>query len=198
MNNLANAEVFMSEQQTTIINDAVKNERGRLLKFIRSKVRSEEDAEDILQDVFYQLASNHGIVDTIENMAAWLFRVARNRIIDVYRKRKPESIDTNTVYDADEDETYFFGLAKLSSDENDEPDAQYERSMVWETLTEALNELPEEQRDVFILHELENKSFQDIAEITGAPINTLLSRKRYAVLHLRKRMQGLYNDFFNE
>lgn len=188
----------MSEQQTTIINDAVKKERGRLLKFIRSKVRSEEDAEDILQDVFYQLASNHGIVDTIENMAAWLFRVARNRIIDVYRKRKPESIDTNAAYDADEDETYFFGLAKLSSDENDEPDAQYERSMVWETLTEALNELPEEQRDVFILHELENKSFQDIAEITGVPINTLLSRKRYAVLHLRKRMQGLYDDFFNE
>ncbi|MFN0275464.1 MAG: RNA polymerase sigma factor [Chitinophagales bacterium] len=198
MNDLANAGIFMSEQQTTIINNAVKQERGRLLKFIRSKVRNEEDAEDILQDVFYQLASNHGIVDTIENMAAWLFRVARNRIIDVYRKRKPESIDTNAVYDEEEDGRYFFQLAKLSSSENDEPDAQYERSLVWETLTQALNELPEEQRDVFILHELENKSFQEIVEITGAPLNTLLSRKRYAVIHLRERMQGLYDDFFNE
>lgn len=188
----------MTDQQTTIINDTVTKERGRLFKFIRSKVNTDEDAQDIMQDVFYQLASNHGIVETIENMAAWLFRVARNRIIDVYRKRRPESIDTSMVESDEEESGYFFQLARIAGAESDNPDMQFERNMVWETLYEALNELPAEQREVFILHELENKSFNEIVKITGTPLNTLLSRKRYAVLFLRERMKNLYNDFFND
>lgn len=190
--------IIMSDKQTTIINQTVQKERGRLLRFIRSRVNSDEDAEDILQDVFYQLSSNHGLVETIENMAAWLFRVARNKIIDAYRKRKPESIDTNAVFDEDDSPGYFFQLANMADSENDTPESRYERDMVWQQLYEALDALPAEQREVFILHELENKSFTEIAEITGAPLNTLLSRKRYAVLQLRERMKDLYADFFNE
>lgn len=183
----------MSQQQQIIIEEAVKRERTRLLQFIRTRVANEEDARDILQDVFYQLASNHSMVETIENMASWLYRVTRNRIIDWYRKRKTDSMDMTAAYD-DEEEGYFNSLAALATDNQDNPDALYERQMIWETMYQALNELPAEQREVFILHELENKSFNEIAEITGAPLNTLLSRKRYAVLHLRERMQGLYDN----
>ncbi len=187
---------LMTQQQNEIIEQAVKNERKRLLKFIRTRVASEEDARDILQDVFYQLASNHGIVEGIENMASWLYRVTRNKIIDWYRKRKTESFDSTALFDEDDDETgYFSQIASVSSSSSDNPDVQFERQLIWETMYEALNELPEEQREVFILHELESKSFNEIAEITGAPLNTLLSRKRYAVLHLRERLKGLYTDF---
>jgi RNA polymerase sigma factor (sigma-70 family) len=187
--------IYMTEQQTRIIEQAVAKERTKLLKFIRNRVASEEDARDILQDVYYQLASNHGIVESIENMASWLYRVARNRIIDWYRKRKTESLDSAAIYtDDEEDGAYYSLLADISTRDDDNPDAIYERQVVWETMYEALHELPEEQRDVFILHELENKSFQEIAEDTGVPLNTLLSRKRYAVLHLRVRLQNLYNE----
>lgn len=186
---------LMTQQQNEIIEQAVKTERKRLLRFIRTRVANEEDARDILQDVFYQLASNHGIVEGIENMASWLYRVTRNKIIDWYRKRKTESFDSTALFDEDDDESgYFSQLASVSSAASDNPDVQYERQLVWETMYEALNELPEEQREVFILHELESKSFNEIAEITGAPLNTLLSRKRYAVLHLRERLKGLYGE----
>lgn len=188
----------MTNQESILIHETVSREKGRLFKFIRSKVKTDEDAQDILQDVFYQLASNHGVVATIENMAAWLFRVARNRIIDTYRKKKPESIDLSGSIEDEDDNRYFFQLSKLSENKMENPDMQYERNMVWETLYEALNELPDEQREVFILHELENKSFLEIADITGVSMNTLLSRKRYAVLHLRERMKDLYQDFFNK
>lgn len=195
MDEVLNLGTIMSQEQELIIQQAVQKERGRLLRFIRTKVASEEDAQDILQDVFYQLASNHGIVEGIENMAAWLFRVARNRIIDTYRKKKPESIDTSGIgMDDEEGDSYLLKIGAISASRSDDPDAQYERSLVWETLYEALSELPEEQRTVFELHELESKSFNEIAEITGVGVNTLLSRKRYAVLHLRERMQNLYND----
>ncbi|HAE12757.1 MAG TPA: RNA polymerase subunit sigma-24, partial [Bacteroidetes bacterium] len=168
---------------------------GRLLRFIRTKVANEEDAQDILQDVFYQLASNHGIVEGIENMTAWLFRVARNRIIDTYRKKKPESIDTSGIGSDEEDgDSYLAQIGAISAVRDDDPDALYERSLVWETLYEALSELPEEQRLVFELHELESKSFNEISELTGVGVNTLLSRKRYAVLHLRERMRDLYEE----
>ncbi len=186
--------ILMSQQQTQIIDQAVRRERGRLLKFIKNRVASEEDAQDILQDVFYQLASNHGVVESIENMASWLYRVARNRIIDWYRKRKTESIDTTSAYNDEEDSIYFTQLAGLSTEISDNPDAVYERQLVWEVMYEALNELPEEQREVFVLHELENKSFIEISASTGTSVNTLLSRKRYAVLHLRERMRQLYDD----
>lgn len=189
---------FMTQQQNEIIEQAVKNERKKLLKFIKTRVGNEEDASDILQDVFYQLASNHGMVETIENMASWLYRVTRNKIIDWYRKRKTESIDTMTAfYDEDED-GYFSNLAALSSSQSDNPDAVFERQLVWDTMYEALSELPEEQREVFILHELENKSFNEIAEQTGVSVNTLLSRKRYAVLYLREKLKDLYDELINK
>ncbi|HNA58619.1 MAG TPA: sigma-70 family RNA polymerase sigma factor, partial [Chitinophagales bacterium] len=169
---------YMTQQQQVIIEEAVKRERKKLLQFIRTRVANEEDARDILQDVFYQLASNHTMVETIENMASWLYRVTRNRIIDWYRKRKTDSMDVMAAYDDEGEDGYFTGLATLSTDNSDNPDTLYERQLVWETMYNALAELPEEQREVFILHELENKSFNEIAEITGAPLNTLLSRKR--------------------
>ena len=195
MDNVLNLGILMSERQQLIINEAVDKERGRLLRFIRTKVANEEDAQDILQDVFYQLASNHGIVEGIENMTAWLFRVARNRIIDTYRKKKPESIDTSGIGSDEEDgDSYLAQIGAISAVRDDDPDALYERSLVWETLYEALSELPEEQRLVFELHELESKSFNEISELTGVGVNTLLSRKRYAVLHLRERMRDLYEE----
>jgi RNA polymerase sigma factor (sigma-70 family) len=189
---------LMTQQQNAIIEQAVKNERKKLLQFIKTRVANEEDARDILQDVFYQLASNRGMVENIENMASWLYRVTRNKIIDWYRKRKTESIDTSAAYGDDEEGGYFSGLSTISASDSDNPDQVFERQMVWETMYEALSELPAEQREVFILHELESKSFNEISEETGVSVNTLLSRKRYAVLHLREKLQGLYDDFFNK
>ncbi|HET8963427.1 MAG TPA: RNA polymerase sigma factor [Chitinophagales bacterium] len=190
--------LYMSERQSQIIREAVSNESPRLFRFIRGKVATDEDAQDILQDVFYQLSNNSAIAESIENMAAWLFRVARNRIIDTYRKKKPETFDSSGIgTEEDEGGSYLSQIGAISADTNDDPDALYERNLVWETLYEALTELPEEQRIVFELHELENKSFQEISELTGVGINTLLSRKRYAVLHLRKKMQQLYDEMLN-
>jgi len=194
MNESLHLGTLMTQQQNEIIEQAVKNERKKLLKFIRTRVANEEDASDILQDVFYQLVSNRGMVDSIENMASWLYRVTRNKIIDWYRKRKPESIDTMAAFDDEDEDGYFSNLAALSSANSDNPDEVYERQLVWDTMYEALSELPEDQREVFILHELENKSFNEIAEQTGVSVNTLLSRKRYAVLHLREKLQGLYDE----
>lgn len=191
--------LYMSERQSQIIREAVSNESPRLFRFIRGKVATDEDAQDILQDVFYQLSNNSAIAESIENMAAWLFRVARNRIIDTYRKKKPETFDSSGIgTEEDEGGSYLSQIGAISADTNDDPDALYERNLVWETLYEALTELPEEQRNVFELHELENKSFQEISELTGVGINTLLSRKRYAVLHLRKKMQQLYDEMLND
>lgn len=198
MNESLHLGTLMTQQQNEIIEQAVKNERKKLLQFIRTRVANEEDASDILQDVFYQLASNRGMVDTIENMASWLYRVTRNKIIDWYRKRKTESIDTMAAFDDEDEDGYFSNLAALSSADSDNPDEIYERQLVWDTMYEALSELPEDQREVFILHELENKSFNEIAEQTGVSVNTLLSRKRYAVLHLREKLQGLYDELINK
>jgi len=189
---------LMTQQQNAIIEQAVKNERKKLLQFIRTRVANEEDARDILQDVFYQLASNRGMVENIENMASWLYRVTRNKIIDWYRKRKTESIDISAAYGDEDEDGYFSGISAISANGSDNPDEVFERQMVWETMYEALSELPAEQREVFILHELESKSFNEISEETGVSVNTLLSRKRYAVLHLREKLQGLYDDFFNK
>ncbi len=198
MNESLHLGTLMTQQQNEIIEQAVKNERKKLLQFIRTRVANEDDASDILQDVFYQLASNRGMVDTIENMASWLYRVTRNKIIDWYRKRKTESIDTMAAFDDEDEDGYFSNLAALSSADSDNPDEIYERQLVWDTMYEALSELPEDQREVFILHELENKSFNEIAEQTGVSVNTLLSRKRYAVLHLREKLQGLYDELINK
>jgi len=156
-------------------------------------VRSEADAEDILQDVFYQLASSYSVTEPIEQLTSWLFTVARNKIIDWYRKRKPQSVPV----DIPEDEARL-GLADLLLDARQNPDDVYARTILWETFAEALDELPDNQREVFMMHEFEAKSFKEISEMTGEPINTLLSRKRYAVLFLREQLQELYEELFNQ
>lgn len=169
-----------------------KKEGNRLLAFIRRRVPTEEDAEDILQDVFYQLVSSYSVVTPIEQLTSWLFKVARNKIIDWYRKKKPRAL---FVDDTQEHEP--INLEEILFDPTQSPDELYARSLVWTELASALDELPEEQREVFVMHELEGRSFAEMAELTGEPVNTLLSRKRYAVLFLRERLLDLYNDFQN-
>ncbi len=169
------------------------NEYGkRLFGFIRNRVRSEEDAEDILQDVWFQLSS---VVDLeqIEQMGAWLFRVARNKITDRYRKQTTESLE-DLAYEDDEGELNFKDIL-LSEDAT--PETEFVREAFWQELMTALNELPPEQRDVFIWNELEDQTFQEIADRTGENPKTLISRKRYAVQALRKRLDALYRDFMN-
>jgi RNA polymerase sigma factor (sigma-70 family) len=167
-----------------------RTERKRLFDFIRRRVRTEEDAEDILSDVFYQLISSYNVTEPIEKMTSWLFTVARNKIIDWYRKKRPESLPRDL-----NDPSMPLNLEDILYDPTQNPDEVYARSLVWTELAEALDELPEEQKQVFVMHELEGKSFKEIAEITGEPQNTLLSRKRYAVLYLREQLQELYDEF---
>ncbi len=174
------------------ISRTVLKEQKRLFRFIRDRVPQDADAEDILQDVFYQFV-NTSLSEPIEQAAAWLFKVATNRITDWYRKKKPQAFSAFTSNDEEEDDTPLGPEFRLF-DPDASPELQYIRSLVWEGLEEALAELPEEQRQVFVMHELEDKSFKEIAEITGSSVNTLLSRKRYAVLFLRERLQDLYTD----
>jgi RNA polymerase sigma factor (sigma-70 family) len=180
----------MQDVKRNNIADVVSTYSKRLMGFIRRRVNTDADAEDILQDVFYQFIGN---TQSIEQLTAWLFRVARNRITDVQRKHKPELLDD--IYETNNDD--ILGWAELFSDSNDNPETTYLRNMFWETLQTALNELPEEQKQVFVMHELEDISYKDIAEMTGASVNTLLSRKRYAVLHLRERLQVLKDELLN-
>ena len=170
----------------------VKSERGRLLDFIRRRVSTEEDAEDILQDVLFQLAASYSVTDPIERITAWLFTVARNKIIDWYRKKRTVSLPQDLG-----DEDLPLNLEQILFDPTQDPERLYARSLVWTELADALDDLPEEQRQVFVMHELEGKSFKEIAGLTGEPLNTLLSRKRYAVLLLRERLQELYHEFEN-
>ncbi len=189
------AEAIMIENQRQNIASVVAAYGKRLLGFIRKRVENEADAEDILQDVFYQFIGN---TQPIEQITAWLFRVARNRIVDVKRKHKPELL--NDVFGDDtteDDDNGLFGWADMLTDLGNTPETTYLRNLFWETLHVALNELPEEQKQVFILHELDGVSFKDIALQTKETVNTLISRKRYAVLHLRKRLQVLYNEIVN-
>ena len=176
---------------------AFRSERKRLFDFIRRRVRTEADAEDILADVFYQMIASYSVTEPIEKMTSWLLTVVRNKIIDWYRKRKPESLRQR----ADESalpQNLPLILEDILFDPGQNPDVLYARSLVWTELADALEDLPDEQRDVFVMHELEGKSFKEIAELTGEPVNTLLSRKRYAVLYLREALQELYDDFYNE
>ncbi|HEY4062566.1 MAG TPA: sigma-70 family RNA polymerase sigma factor [Puia sp.] len=166
----------------------------RLLGFIRQRVSNEADAEDILQDVWYQLTTT---VDTepIEQVGSWLFTVARNKITDRYRKKKPESLDTLLGNPDEEGEGPDFSAILLDNSQN--PEAIHLRNLFWKTLQEALQELPEEQKAVFVWNELGDLSFKEIAEMTGENVNTLLSRKRYAVLFLRERLLTLYEEIIN-
>jgi RNA polymerase sigma factor (sigma-70 family) len=162
----------------------------RLLGFIRQRVGNEADAEDILQDVWYQLTTT---VDTepIEQVSGWLFAVARNKITDRYRKKRPESLDSLLQPG---DETGGPDLAGILLDNSNNPETANLRALFWKTLQEALDELPEEQRAVFVWNELDDLSFKEIADMTGENVNTLLSRKRYAVLYLRERLLALYQE----
>jgi RNA polymerase sigma factor (sigma-70 family) len=165
----------------------------RLLGFIRRRVDNEADAEDILQDVWYQLTMT---VDTepIEQMSGWLFAVARNKIIDRLRKKKPQSLDAFLQSEDGDDGP---DLAGILLDNSLDPESANLRTLFWKTLQEALDELPEEQRAVFVWNELDDMTFKDIADLTGEKVNTLISRKRYAVLHLRKRLLELYQEIID-
>jgi RNA polymerase sigma factor (sigma-70 family) len=181
------------QENATKLETAVKTERKRLFSFIRKRVRSEEDAEDILQDVFYQLASTDSVAEPIEQLTSWLFTVARNKIIDWYRKKKPDSIPVESP-----DDDLRLGLSDLLLDPRQNPDDVYSRTILWDAFEDALEDLPDNQREVFVLNEFEGRSFKEIASLTGEPVNTLLSRKRYAVLYLREQLQELYDELFNQ
>ena len=177
-------------QNNESLEKAVRAERRHLFDFIRRRVRTTEDAEDILQDVLYHFVAAYSVTEPIEKLTAWLFRVARNRIIDWYRKKRPESLPRD-----EQNQGEPLNLEDILYDSSMSPDRLFARSVVWSELSDALEDLPEEQREVFVLHELEGKSYKEIAAETGEPINTLLSRKRYAVLALRERLQDLYDEF---
>jgi RNA polymerase sigma factor (sigma-70 family) len=187
-----------AEARNDSIPEIINRESGRLRNYIRRRISNNEDAEDILQDVFYQFVSMMQL-ETIEKAAAWLFKVAGNRITDWYRKRRPVRTDILKSHAGDEDD--FPDLLQLEDilyDPGEDPEKLYLRSSVWPLLADALHELPEAQRDVFVMHELEDLSFKEIADITGVPVNTLISRKRYAIFFLREKLQDLYNEFFYE
>lgn len=167
-------------------------EQSRLLQFIRRRVSDDGDAEDILQDVFYELTDAYRLMKPIEQVGAWLFRVARNRITDLFRRTKP-SLGNDNMKSNDEGERHQWEDLLPSPDAG--PDAEYARSVLLEELDAALEDLPAEQRDVFIAHEVEGKSFKELSEATGVSVNTLLSRKHYAVLQLRRRLQAIHQEF---
>jgi len=186
----------MTEAQHDAIQNTVKKERNRLLSFIKKRVTDKEDAEDILQDVFYQLITGYKQIESLEKITSWLFSVARNKITDRYRKKKADSFSSqrNKPKGNDDSESIPSFLEDMLPDTGNTPEDIYLRTLIWEQFEEALEELPDTQKEVFVLHEIEDKSFKEIAALTGASVNTLLSRKRYAVLYLRKRLQELYND----
>jgi len=174
------------------ISQVVDRERARLLNFIRRRVPDPRDAEDILQDVFYELVEANRLLMPIDHITGWLFRVARNRIIDLFRKKKTVNFSDASIEDEDDELLQFEDLLP-SPDAG--PDALYARSVLIAAFELAVDELPPEQREVFVAHEIEGLSFKEIAARSGVGMNTLLSRKRYAVLHLRERLQGIYDDF---
>ncbi len=182
----------MSLEQDQRISEVVKREQSRLRNFIRRRVPDPLDAEDILQEVFYELVEANRLLMPIEHVTGWLFRVARNRITDLFRKKKPESFSDAAVANDDEE---LLRLEDLLPSPDAGPDALYARSVLLDELAFALDELPDEQREVFVGHELEGRSFKEMAAETGVSVNTLLSRKRYAVLHLRERLQNIYDEF---
>lgn len=172
----------MPNNQDRRIADVVSREESRLRNFIRRRVADPRDVEDILQDVFSELVEANQLLMPIGHITGWLYRVARNRIIDLFRRKKPESLDDSEA---------------LLPSPDDGPEAAYARSVLLDELAHAIAELPQGQRDVFIAHEIEGQSFKEIAAATGVNVNTLLSRKRYAVMQLRRRLQGVYDDLTN-
>src|ERR1700686_3832928 len=187
----------MALEQDRRISDVVTREQSRLRNFIRRRVPDPRDAEDILQEVFYELVEANRLLMPIEHVTGWLFRVARNRITDLFRKKKPESFGDSALADEgdDGDEMLQLRVEDLLPSPDAGPEALYARNVLLDELELAVDELPEEQRKVFVAHELEGRSFKEMAAETGVSVNTLLSRKRYAVLHLRERLQSVYDEF---
>jgi RNA polymerase sigma factor (sigma-70 family) len=181
----------LEADQDQRISEVVKREQSRLRSFIRRRVPDPRDAEDILQDVFYELVEANRLLMPIEHVTGWLFRVARNRITDLFRKKRPERFGDASV--ADEDDG-LRPLEELLPSPDAGPEALYARNVLIDELAAAVDELPEEQRAVFVAHELEGRSFKEMAAETGVSVNTLLSRKRYAVRRLRERLRGIYDE----
>jgi RNA polymerase sigma factor (sigma-70 family) len=184
-------EASKAREDDERISDVVRREQSRLRHFIRRRVPDPRDAEDILQDVFYALVEANRLVMPIDHLTGWLFRVARNRITDLFRKKKPERFSDTVVADEDEERLH---MEDLLPSPDAGPDALYARRVLLDAFELAVDELPAEQRDVFVAHELEGRSFKEMAAGTGVSVNTLLSRKRYAVRHLRERLRDVYDE----
>jgi len=178
--------------QDRLVAEAMQRDAPRLRSFVRKRVLDLEDAEDVLQDVFYELVEAYRLMKPAEQMTAWLYRVARNRITDLFRRRKAESLSASGVGEGDDDSGT---LEDLLPSPDAGPEAIYARNVLLEALDDALGELPEEQREVFVGHELLGRSFKEMSDEMGVSVNTLLSRKRYAVLHLRKRLLEIDEQF---
>ena len=183
----------ISTDQNRRISEILVREQARLRQFIRKRVPDESDAEDIFQDVFYELVAAYRFMRPVEQAGAWLFRVARNRIIDLFRRKRPAVLGNDSIPLAEDGESRQWEELLPSADAG--PEAIYARSILLEELDAALDDLPQEQRDVFIAHEIEGTSFKEMSEATGVSVNTLLSRKRYAVLQLQRRLQAIYGEF---
>jgi RNA polymerase sigma factor (sigma-70 family) len=187
--------VALMDEQDRRISEVVAEERPRLRNFIRRRVPDPSDVEDIVQEVFYELVEANRLLMPIEHVTGWLFRVARNRITDLFRKKRPENFSDAAVEDEDGE---LLRIEDLLPSPDAGPDALYIRNLLLEELEFAINELPHEQREVFIAHELEGRSFKELAAESRVKINTLLARKRYAVLHLRGQLQRIRDEFMKK
>jgi RNA polymerase sigma factor (sigma-70 family) len=186
---------LMTEQQDHRISEVVAKQGTRLRNFIRRRVPNDADAEDLVQEVFYELVEANRLLMPIEYVTGWLFQVARNRITDLFRKKKPENFSDASATDENGE---LLRIEDLLPSPDAGPEAAYVRSEMLEELEVAIGELPEEQRKVFLAHEVEGKTFKELSEEAGVSINTLLSRKRYAVLQLRERLQSVHDEFFGK
>ena len=193
MDEAAHSAWLMAEQDQRLT-ETIGREQGRLRNFIRRRVSDESDAEDILQDVFYELIEAYRLTKPIEQVGAWLYRVARNRIIDRFRKKRPENLSSLTQ-DSQTEDGDSLSIEDLLPSPDAGPEAQYARAVLLDELEDALDELPQDQREVFIAHEFDGRSFKEISAATGVSVNTLISRKHHAVVRLRRRLQSIYEDF---
>ena len=193
MKDMVHITPIMAAEQNRLLEETIQRERRRLLEFIRRRIPQEEDPEDVLQDVFTELTENLRMERVIDRVSGWVYRVARNKIADLFRKRRTESLEARYEKEYGDGEEGL-GLNDLLPDPSAGPEAIYARSVIMSELMLALEELPEEQRWVFVENEIEERSFRELAEEAGVPLNTLLSRKRYAVLFLRERLRNLYEE----
>jgi RNA polymerase sigma factor (sigma-70 family) len=184
---------WLMREQDRRLSEAISRDYSRLRNFIRSRVADQDDAEDILQDVFSELIEAYRMMTRVEQVTAWLFRVARNRITDRFRRKRREAQRSGSATFPEEGDALLSGDLLPSPEAG--PEAAYARRVLIEELDDALDELPDEQREIFIAHELMGYSFKELAAQSGVNVNTLLSRKRYAVLHLRQRLQAIYDEF---